>query len=108
LPKASDKDAVDVYYTQSYSLVYFLFRTHNKLQFKNFVSELRDGTPIEQALWKTYRYHSLGDFEKAWKAWLKDPSLQHKLERQPTSASFDFEEKQHYGDIKGFKALGDH
>ncbi len=108
LAQKGDKEAVDVFYTQSYALVYFLFRTHTKLQFKNFVSELRDGAPIEAALWKTYRYHSLADFDTAWRNWLRDPSLQHKLAQQPASASFDFEEKQHFGDIKGFKPLDPH
>jgi hypothetical protein len=106
LAQKGDKEAVDVFYTESYALVYFLFRTHTKLQFKSFVAELRDGSPVEAALWKTYRYHSLAEFDKAWRSWLKDPSLQHKLKQQPASASFDFEERQRYGDIKGFKPLG--
>jgi hypothetical protein len=105
LAKASDKDVVDVFYTQSYALVYFLFRTHTKLQFKSFVADLRDGIPVEKALWNTYRYHTLEEFEAAWKRWLKDPSLQRKLDKQPLSASFDFEEKRKFGAIKDFKPL---
>lgn len=71
-----DKSNIATWYTQSYSVVYFLFRTHSKLQFKTFVSDLREGTPLEKALWLVYRYHSIDDFEQAWLAWLEDP--QHK------------------------------
>lgn len=67
----SDGGKVTTWYAESYSVVYFLFREHSKLQFHTFVSDLREGKTLEQALWLVYRYHSLADFQKAWLAWLR-------------------------------------
>ncbi len=69
----TDKAKVTTWYTESYSIVHFLFRKHSKLQFKTFVSDLRDGKSLQQALWLVYRYRSVDDFQKAWLAWLRSP-----------------------------------
>lgn len=104
----NDKDAVGVWYTQSYSIVHFLFRKHSKLQFKNFCSKLRDGKTVQEALWLVYRYQSIAKFEKAWQTWLKDPGHQKRLDSLPVAASLEpvEQEKKQIGKISGFKPLG--
>lgn len=76
----TDKSKVTTWYTESYSVVHFLFRKHSKLQFKTFVSDLRDGKSLERSLWLVYRYRSLGDFQKAWLAWLNSPTHRKRVE----------------------------
>lgn len=98
-----DTRAVETWYVQAYSVSYFMLRRHPRLQFKTFCAKLRDGKPLEEALWLAYRYRSLKKFQEVWLAWLKDPS------HQKLSASFDPEseekEKAPIGSIKGFKPL---
>ena len=68
----SDK-ALEDWYCQSFSIVTFFYQKHSRLQFKSFVSYLRDGKTLDEALWLTYRYQNADKFEKSWKLWLKDP-----------------------------------
>ena len=77
----NDKTAVELWYVESYSLVTFLFRTHSRLQFKSFCSDLRDGKSFQESLWLVYRYNSIEQFENAWKAWLKEPIHRRRLAR---------------------------
>ncbi|MBI4677928.1 MAG: hypothetical protein HY748_10130 [Elusimicrobia bacterium] len=80
--------AVASWYVQAYSLVFFLHRGHQSpLQFKTFCSKLRDGGPIENALWTAYRYRTLEKLDKAWKSWLADPKHKRKVERVSASAN---------------------
>lgn len=74
-----DKTGVEQWYVQSYSLVYFLLRGHSRLQFKSFCGKLRDGVPVEQALWLSYRYRTIPALEKAWRAWLTGPEVRRAL-----------------------------
>lgn len=74
------KQAVGDWYVQAYSLTHFLLRKHSKLQFKSFCAELRDGKTPAEALWKVYRYRSLADFEKKWRAWLADPMHKRRIQ----------------------------
>lgn len=67
---------VETWYVQSYSVVYFLLRKHSRLQFKSFCEQLRDGVPVQEALWRSYRYHTLARFEQDWLRWVTDPSVQ--------------------------------
>lgn len=71
----ADKDAVSLWYVQAYSVVYFLYRRHTRLQFRNFCAQLREGKNLQQALWKAYRYPTLSKFEKEWRAWLSLPEV---------------------------------
>ena len=71
--KDENKKTVGNWYIQAYSITHYLLRKHSRLQFKSFCSELRDGKTPAEALWKVYRYRSLADFDKRWKAWLADP-----------------------------------
>ena len=68
-----DKDLVATFYVQAYSITHFLVRKHSHLQFKAFCDKLRDGQSVEDSLRLAYQYRSVGDFEKRWRAWLKDP-----------------------------------
>jgi hypothetical protein len=63
---------VELWYVESYSLVRFLLRARSRLQFKIFVEKLRDGKPLEESLWLSYRYRTLKQLEIAWQAWLKE------------------------------------
>lgn len=101
-----DKQAdVGVWYVQAYALVYFLFRQHSRLQFKNFCEKLRGGKDIEESLWLVYRLHSLNDFEKVWKAWLRDPVHKKRLPARSSFSIGEEKEKEPIGAIKGFKPL---
>jgi len=69
----NDQAAVGEWYIQAYSVTHFLMRKHSRLQFKSLCAALRDGKPIEDALWRTYRYKRVADLDKKWRAWLSDP-----------------------------------
>lgn len=69
----NDNTAVGEWYIQAYSVTHFLLRKHSRLQFKSLCSQLRDGKPIADALWLTYRYKKVTDLDKKWRAWLADP-----------------------------------
>jgi len=75
-----DQDKVTRWYVQSYSLVFFLYRRHTRLQFFNFCRSVRDGTPIEKALGSIYRFRTVAQLEKAWRAWLNEGSVRRELE----------------------------
>jgi hypothetical protein len=77
--KNSDGDKVTLWYIQAYSMVYFLYRTHSRMQFFNFVRGMRDGESLKASLWKVYRFQSLKKFEEAWRRWLKLPENQEKM-----------------------------
>lgn len=110
-----DKSKVEVWYTQAYSVVHFLFRKHSRLQFKNLCSKLRDGKDLSEALWLVYRYRSVKDFEKAWLDWLKEPGHRKRLGLEPREATASAEPlpeepapkpaQGRFGGIKGFKPL---
>ena len=77
----ADQDKVTLWYVQAYSLVYFLYRRHSRLQFFNFCRMLRDGTPAQKAFGSIYRYRSTVALEKAWRAWLNEPAIRRELEQ---------------------------
>ncbi|MFA5139509.1 MAG: hypothetical protein WC728_09785 [Elusimicrobiota bacterium] len=88
--KEPTRDAVTLWYIQSYSMVYFLYRAHSRMQFFNFVRGLREGSSLRESLWKVYRFQSLAKFEEAWRRWLKLPENQQRMAAvrvQPWSAS---------------------
>lgn len=100
-----DKDKVALWYTESYSVVHFLFRKHSKLQFKTFVSYLRDGKSTQEALWLAYRYQTADKFEKAWLDWLRDPQHKKRIERLWNSPSASLSLGLGEGDKFGFKRM---
>lgn len=117
LDLGDNKSRVETFYTESYSLVYFLLRKHSKLQFKNLCAKLREGEPLEQALWLTYRYKGTAQLEKAWVEWVRDPRIRGKAEAQAvggaTAAAAEAEPEDRagakrlprFGSIDGFKPL---
>lgn len=106
----NDKDKVALWYTQSYSVVHFLFRRHSKLQFKTFVSYLRDGRELKDALWLAYRYQTVERFEKAWLEWLKDPQHRARIARAydspSASLSLGENDKFRFRSMPGFGSVG--
>lgn len=78
-----DKEKVSVWYIQAFSLVFYLYQKHSRLQFKNLCAQLRDGRGIDETMWVVYRYPKLADLEKAWKTWLALP------EHRRRASSFD-------------------
>ncbi|MBI5246129.1 MAG: hypothetical protein HY923_03035 [Elusimicrobia bacterium] len=68
-----NQTAVAEWYVQAYSVTHFLLRKHSRLQFKSLCTQLRDGKPVAEALWLTYRYKKVSDLDKKWRAWLNDP-----------------------------------
>ena len=112
-----DKNSVGDWYVQAYSMVYFLYRQHQRLQFKSFCTELRDGKSVEEALWLTYRYHGFPSLQKAWLRWRNQSDLRNKVEQarsESASASTEGEAKpkekfapsdSKFSAMKGFKSL---
>jgi hypothetical protein len=72
--KDASKETVTVWYVQAYSVVYFLYRRHSRLQFLNFCRMLREGKTLDESLWTVYRFRDSKAFEKAWRNWLRKPS----------------------------------
>jgi hypothetical protein len=86
LQSGSDK-RVAAWYVEAYSLVYYLYRQHSRLQFKNFCAQLRIGRGVEESFWTVYRYRSLNDLERGWRKWLADPVHRRRVEKALGSAS---------------------
>ena len=74
-----DKDDVTLWYVQAYSMVNFLYREHSRMKFKNFCRELRNGLPVNKAVWKVYRFRTLEDLQTAWLKWLSSPAVREKF-----------------------------
>jgi len=75
-----NKNLIWDWYVQAYSMAYFLYRNHQRLQFKSFCAELRDGKSVEASLWRSYRYHGLPALQKAWRRWLTQSDLRNKVQ----------------------------
>lgn len=65
---ASDDD-IRLWYTQSYSVVRFLIRSQYRSSFYKFCRYLRDGTPFEEALYRSYGmpFNRAKALEYAWR-----------------------------------------
>jgi hypothetical protein len=75
-----NEKAVATWYVQAYSITHFLLRKHSRLSFKSLCAQLRDGKPVAEALWLTYRYRHVADLDKKWRGWLKDPIHQRRIQ----------------------------
>lgn len=82
---SADRDTVTMWYVQAYSMVFFLYRKHSRLQFLNFCKLLRGGMPLKKALWRVYRFQNLAKFEGAWRNWLKLPATRTRAVRRPSA-----------------------
>lgn len=86
----NDAARVRQWYVQAYSIVFFLARKHQSLQFKSLCGMLRDGRPPAEAIRLVYHDRTLADFEKRWRAWVSDPALRRRAANVPLHAgSFD-------------------
>jgi hypothetical protein len=63
--KMDNTRAIEIWYVESYSLIYFLLRKHPIFYFNTFVSNLREGRSLKYALWAGYRY-TPKSLERAW------------------------------------------
>lgn len=66
-----DKNRVAVWYVEAFGLVRFLYHGRSRMQFFNFCAQLREGRPIEDALWRVYRLRGTQGLEKEFLASLK-------------------------------------
>lgn|GEM_PF-831757 len=82
----NDSKLVEVFYVQSYAITHFLVRKHSPMQFKAFCDRLKDGQSVADALRLSFDYRSIGDFEAAWRAWLRKPEHRRKVEALPLAA----------------------
>ena len=71
LRRATQED-VELFYTESASIVSYLIQEHGKHRFSQFCRKLKSGTPFEIALGQTYsRFDSIEKLNEAWVKFLK-------------------------------------
>jgi len=68
LMHAKDKQLVELFYLESYSLVNYLIKEFGKDKFVLFCQCLRDYRDLARALRLSYSFDSLQEFENSWKA----------------------------------------
>ncbi len=84
--KMNNVQSIQLWYMESYSLIYFLLRKHPNFYFKTFVSYLRDGRSFKTALWAGYRY-TPQQLEREWYKFLNVRS-RHKTFGPPSKLGF--------------------
>jgi hypothetical protein len=67
----ADRETVNLFYSESSSLVAFLIERFGKARFKSLCEDLKDGYSFQEAFFNNYPYKSFLDFEKAWLLYLK-------------------------------------
>ena len=65
-----DKEKVELFYAESYSLVRYLIAVYGKDKFVFFCQNLRDKRNITRALVSAYSFKDLQDFENSWKEYI--------------------------------------
>jgi hypothetical protein len=68
LANSKDKEKVELFYLESYSLLDYLISEFGKDKFVLFCQNLRDYKDLTRALALTYSFAGLEDFESSWKA----------------------------------------
>ena len=63
-------NSVDLFYTESYSLVKYLISEFGKDKFVLFCQDMRDRKDLLRALRRVYSFNSLADFEASWKKYI--------------------------------------
>jgi len=72
LYKDSSDQVVDLFYTESASVVYFMITELGDREFDLLLDELRSGTPFEEAIHKVYlRYKDINELNQAWVDYLQ-------------------------------------
>jgi hypothetical protein len=67
LYKNSDNQTVDLFYTESASVVYYLNTEFGEQEFQMLCTELKNGTPFDEALHKVYlRFENTDELNKEW------------------------------------------
>ncbi|MDE2292866.1 MAG: hypothetical protein KGL53_12355, partial [Elusimicrobia bacterium] len=82
-----DRQDVTLWYIEAYGVVRYLYTTRSRMQFFDFCSQLRDGRPLADALWRVYRFRGLAALEKDFRATLKHSGRRLVLPRGSASAS---------------------
>ncbi len=61
-------DKAEIWYTQAYSLVDYLLNTRSRDEFYKFCTELKNGTPIHQALYRAYGmpFNKVSTLQNVW------------------------------------------
>lgn len=62
------KDKAEMWYTQSYALVDYLLNTRSRDEFYKFCTELKNGTPVHQALYRAYGmpFNKVSTLQNVW------------------------------------------
>ena len=68
LRPGKDKQSIELFYLESYSLLSYLIKEFGKDKFVLFCQNLRDYLDLTRALRLTYSFDSLSEFESSWKA----------------------------------------
>ena len=68
LGQAKDKQLIELFYLEAYSLLSYLIKEFGKDKFVLFCQYLRDYSDLARALRFTYAFASLEEFENSWKA----------------------------------------
>jgi hypothetical protein len=65
----AEDEQVHLWYTQAYSVVRFLIRSHYRASFYHFCQNLRDGDSVSNALHRAWGlpFRDLQDLEKVWR-----------------------------------------
>ena len=66
------QDEAAAFYTQSFSLVYFLIKQFGRDAFAKFCYSLRQGRPFEKCLWYAFNTRDLEDLETKWHSYFFD------------------------------------
>lgn len=84
-------EAASIWYLEAFSLVKFLSQPEKSIQFTQFAHALRDQVDVKTALYQSYRYRGVADFQRAWVDWLSGLRNQKKTEPGAnTFSSADF------------------
>jgi len=65
-----DKQVINLFYVESYSLLNYLISEFGKDKFVSFCQYLRDNKDLTRAFRYAYSFDSLSDLESAWKAYI--------------------------------------
>jgi len=70
LRQTEDKQKVELFYLEAYSILDYLVKRFGKDKFVFFCQDLRDRKDLARALRSAYSFDSLGEFEAGWKAYI--------------------------------------
>ena len=72
LYKNSDDQVVDLFYTESASVVYYMMTELGEQEFYMLLGELKNNTPFQEALHKVYlRFKTIDELNQSWTEYLQ-------------------------------------